>query len=112
MTRARTALVVATSIRRPRPAAQQSKSRGQVREGRRAYVSRPNLLHPRSTKSAVRVDISYMGVTAQTGGVDLSAMQTAVAEFGQTMVSSGATLITFLAIILPWIPLVALLAWA
>jgi hypothetical protein len=66
----------------------------------------------RTITDTVRVDISYIGVTAQTGGVDLYAIQTAVAEFGQTMVSSGATLITFLAIILPWVPLVVLLAWA
>jgi hypothetical protein len=66
----------------------------------------------RTITDTVRVDISYMGVTAQTGSVDLYAIQTAVADFGQTMVSSGATLITFLAVILPWVPLVALLAWA
>jgi hypothetical protein len=66
----------------------------------------------RTITDTMRVDISYMGVTAQTGGIDLYAIQTAVAEFGQTMVSSGATLITFLAIILPWVPLVAFLAWA
>jgi len=65
----------------------------------------------RTMTDTVRVDISYQGTATLTAGIDFFPISRAAREFGQTVASSVAVLITFLATVLPWIPLVALLAW-
>jgi uncharacterized protein DUF4349 len=59
----------------------------------------------------VRVDIAYSGRAAVVAGIDLSPVKQAVTGAGRTAVSSLATLISFLAAIVPWLPLIALLVW-
>lgn len=65
----------------------------------------------RTITDTVHVDISYEGAPTLTAGIDFFPISQAAREFGQTVASSAAVLITFLATVLPWIPLVALLAW-
>ena len=67
----------------------------------------------RTITETVRVDIGYSAVVAQQGAVDLYA-----AQFKQTFLQSARTLIgllagvvTLLVGVLPWIPLVIVLAW-
>jgi hypothetical protein len=59
----------------------------------------------------VRVDIAYSGRVAVVAGIDFSPVRQAVNGAGRTAVSSLATLISFLAAIVPWLPLIALLMW-
>jgi hypothetical protein len=65
----------------------------------------------RTLTDTVRVDISYEGTEAQAGGIDLAPIKRAAGEFVQTMVTSLAAVMTFLAVTLPWVPLVLLLVW-
>jgi hypothetical protein len=65
----------------------------------------------RTITETVRVDINYSGMAALTAGVDFYPVQQAVSAIGQTVASSAASLITFLAATIPWLPLIALLAW-
>lgn len=65
----------------------------------------------RRLTDTVRVDISYQGTVALTAGIDFEPIREAATASGQTITWSVATLITFLAAALPWLPLVALLAW-
>jgi hypothetical protein len=59
----------------------------------------------------VRVDIAYSGRAAVVAGIDFSPVRQAVNGAGRTAVSSLASLISFLAAIVPWLPLIALLMW-
>jgi hypothetical protein len=65
----------------------------------------------RTITETVRIDISYVGATPLTAGIDFYPLRQAASASGQTMASSAATLVTFLAAALPWLPLVALLGW-
>jgi Domain of unknown function (DUF4349) len=65
----------------------------------------------RTVTQTVRVDISYVGLAAQAGGVDLSPISRAGSGIVVTLVQSVAALISFAAAIVPWLPLIALLAW-
>jgi hypothetical protein len=66
----------------------------------------------RTITDTVRIDISYDGIVAQVGGVDLGPLKRAAAEFFDTILYSLATLILFVAALLPWLPPLALLVWA
>lgn len=66
----------------------------------------------RTLTETVRVDIDYVGLAAQAGGFDLSPITGAIDGIGETLVRSVAALISFLAATIPWIPLLALVAWA
>jgi hypothetical protein len=59
----------------------------------------------------VRLDINYVGVTAQAGGLDLSPIVRAVNGAGRTVIASVASLISFAAAALPWIPVALIVAW-
>jgi hypothetical protein len=59
----------------------------------------------------VRVDISYSGQAAVVGGFDFSPVARAIDRLGPTLVNSLAALISFLAMILPWLPLAAFVLW-
>lgn len=65
----------------------------------------------RTQTDTIRVEISYTGVTAQAGGWDLSPIQSSLRGISQTVVSSIAWLISFLAAALPWIPLIGVVWW-
>ena len=65
----------------------------------------------RTTTETVRVDISYNGQAPLVGGVDFDPIVRAVSSIGQTLVGSVATLIWFLTLVVPWLPLVAFLVW-
>jgi hypothetical protein len=66
----------------------------------------------RTRTDMVRVDITYFGAVAQVDGLDLSPLHQSVQGAGQTVVSSLSFLISFLAAVLPWLPVVALILWA
>jgi hypothetical protein len=65
----------------------------------------------RTITETVRVDISYSGLAAQAGGIDLSPIRYAASGMGQTAVGSVAALISFAAAIVPWLPLIAIAIW-
>jgi hypothetical protein len=66
----------------------------------------------RTITETVRVNVSYVGLAAQAGGIDLSPISRTVSSIGATLVGSAAVLISFLVAIVPWLPIFALLAWA
>jgi len=66
----------------------------------------------RTITDTVRIDINYNGQAALVAGIDLSPIAEAARGSGRTMVASVAALISFLAAALPWLPLIAFLAWA
>ncbi len=65
----------------------------------------------RTITDTVRVDVSYDGVVAEVGGIDLGPLKRAVNEFGDTVFVSLATLILFVAALLPWLPVILVLGW-
>lgn len=65
----------------------------------------------RTITETVKVDINYTGSTARAGGVDFSPVSYAITSIGDTIVSSVAALIGFLAAVLPWLPIIALVVW-
>jgi hypothetical protein len=65
----------------------------------------------RTITETVRVDISYSGRAAQVAGIDFSPVKQAVDGIGRTAVGSTAWLISFLAAVAPWLPLLALRVW-
>jgi hypothetical protein len=65
----------------------------------------------RTITETVRVNVSYVGVPLRAAGFDLSPIQRSVNGIGRTVIESIAYLISFLAAAVPWLPLIALLAW-
>jgi hypothetical protein len=65
----------------------------------------------RTVTDTVHVVITYDGIAAEAAGLDLSPLVRAVTNVGSTLVWSAANLISFLAAVLPWLPLVALVMW-
>lgn len=59
----------------------------------------------------VKVDVTYRGTTAEAAGLDLSPIDRAIAHVGQTVIQSVAALVSFLAALIPWIPLLTLTVW-
>jgi hypothetical protein len=66
----------------------------------------------RTRTDTVRIDIVYVGAAAQFGGVDLTPIQQAVSGIGQTVVSSVSWLISTVAAVAPWLPVIWLVWWA
>lgn len=64
----------------------------------------------RTRTDTIRVEITYVGA-ASLGGVDMSPIYQALSTISQTVVYSAAVLISFLAAIVPWLPLIALVGW-
>ncbi|MEE3623110.1 DUF4349 domain-containing protein [Nitrospirillum sp. BR 11752] len=70
--------------------------------------------HLRTVTDTVDITINYNGeapAKAPQAGLNWGPIRDAVKEFGQTLIGSVATLVDFVAIILPWLPLVLLAAW-
>jgi hypothetical protein len=65
----------------------------------------------RTITDTVRVDVSYIGQPAQIAGLDFFPITSAINGFWRTAIASVGTLISFLAAVLPWLPLVALVWW-
>src|SRR5258708_5598992 len=66
----------------------------------------------RTRTDTVRVDIFYAGAAGQFGGVDRTPIHQAISGIGQTVVSSVSWLISFLAALVPCLPVIALFCWA
>ena len=66
----------------------------------------------RTITDTVKVDISYDGIVAEVGGLDLGPLKRAANEFGDTVLASLAALIYIFAALLPWLPVIALFGWA
>ena len=65
----------------------------------------------RTITETMRVDITYRGQAEQVAGIDFSPIKQAMEGAGRTAVTSTASLISFLAAVAPWLPLIALLLW-
>jgi len=59
----------------------------------------------------VRVEIIYLGAASLLGGADLSPIYQAVGAINQTFVNSVSWLISTLAAIVPWLPVIVLIWW-
>ena len=59
----------------------------------------------------LRVSVNYSGTTAQAGGFDLSPLRVALSDVGETIVGSAASLVSVIASLIPWIPVIALIIW-
>jgi hypothetical protein len=66
----------------------------------------------RTITDTVKVDISYDGIVAEVGGLDLGPLKRATSEFGDTVLTSLAALIYIFAALLPWLPVIVLFGWA
>jgi Domain of unknown function (DUF4349) len=66
----------------------------------------------RARTDTVRIEIFYAGAAGQVGGMDLTPIALAISGIGQTVVSSVSWLISTLAAIVPWLPVIALIWWA
>ena len=65
----------------------------------------------RKITETVKVDVSYTGVIQRAGPFDLMAVRLALNNFVQILVQSVGAMIGFVAIALPWLPLVGLVVW-
>lgn len=63
----------------------------------------------RTLTETVRIDIIYSSAVA---GIDLYPVRRAIEGSGQTLIESVGYLVTFLAAVTPWLPLIAFIAWA
>ena len=59
----------------------------------------------------VRVEITYLGAVSQIGTADLTPIYQAIGTISQTTVNSVSWLISSLAAITPWLPVLALIWW-
>ena len=59
----------------------------------------------------VRIEIDYRGAASSLGGADLTPIYQAVGAINQTAVNSVSWLISSLAAIVPWLPMIALIWW-
>ena len=66
----------------------------------------------RARTDTVRIEIFYAGAAGQIGGVDLTPIAQAISGIGQTLVGSVSWLISTLAAIVPWLPVIAFTWWA
>ncbi len=67
--------------------------------------------HLRTLTETVLVDISYQGKEAEVAGLNFAPVTLAITNAGQTVIRSAASLVSFLATMLPWIPLIAFVGW-
>jgi len=65
----------------------------------------------RTITDTVQVDITYDGHQVVVAGYDFSPIKRAVNSIGGTFATSVASLITFAAAIVPWLPVIVLLVW-
>src|SRR5262245_17820374 len=65
----------------------------------------------RTLTETVRVDISYDGRAVVVAGFDFSPIKRAIDGIAQSLISSMAAVMGFLAAAVPWLPVVALVLW-
>jgi hypothetical protein len=65
----------------------------------------------RTITDTVKVDVSYNGVIQQAGPLDISPIRVGLDNFIPTFIESLGTLITVIALTLPWLPLAVLAGW-
>jgi hypothetical protein len=65
----------------------------------------------RTITETVRVDITYDGRSVVVAGYDFSPIKRAADGIGQTLISSVASLIVFLAAAVPWLPVIVFVVW-
>jgi hypothetical protein len=65
----------------------------------------------RTITDTVRVDISYDGIVAEVAGLDAGPLKRALGDFGATALTSLASLIYFVAALLPWLPVIVACGW-
>jgi uncharacterized protein DUF4349 len=65
----------------------------------------------RTRTDNVRVEITYLGAVSQIGAADLTPIYQAVGAVSQTTVNSVSWLISSLAAIVPWLPVIGLIWW-
>jgi hypothetical protein len=65
----------------------------------------------RTITDTVQVDITYDGRQTVVAGYDFSPIKRAFDSIGGTFATSVASLITFVAATVPWLPVIALLVW-
>ena len=65
----------------------------------------------RTITDTVRIDISYDGRSVVVAGYDFSPIKRAAAGAVQTLIASAASVITFLAAAVPWLPVILLVIW-
>jgi hypothetical protein len=65
----------------------------------------------RTITGTVKVNITYRGSIANAGGLDISPIATAFKSTGGVFVQSLARVIVFIAMLVPWLPLVYLAYW-
>jgi hypothetical protein len=65
----------------------------------------------RTITDTVHVVVTYDGLVAKVAGLDFSPITQAGTDIGSTFVRSVAALISFLAALLPWLLLIALVTW-
>lgn len=65
----------------------------------------------RTITETVRVDITYDGRPVVVAGYDFSPIKRAADGIGQTLITSIASLIVFLAAAVPWLPVIGFVVW-
>jgi uncharacterized protein DUF4349 len=65
----------------------------------------------RTITDTVRVDISYDGLVAEVAGLDFAPLKRASGAFGDTVLASLAALISVVAALLPWLPVIVAFGW-
>ncbi len=66
----------------------------------------------RTMTETVRVNVAYEGTGTRVGGFDLMPINWALKEFKGNLISSVGALISFIAVVIPWLPVIALVTWA
>ena len=85
------------------------KELAQVQGDIEAAIARRDL--PRALTETVTVDVNYNGISVRAGSIDFYPIEQAVRGIGQTVVVSVAALISFIAALVPWAPLIILVVW-
>jgi len=65
----------------------------------------------RTITDTVRVDIAYDGLVAEVAGIEFAPLKRALRDFSDTVLISLASLIYFVAALLPWLPVVVVFGW-
>ena len=66
----------------------------------------------RTITETIRVDVSYEGTGMRVAGFDLMPIHWALKDFKGNLISSVGALISFIAVVIPWLPVFALVTWA
>jgi hypothetical protein len=65
----------------------------------------------RTITDTIKVDVTYNGVIARTGSFDYTPLREAMDGFARSIIASLGQLILFIAVVLPWLPVAAVIFW-